>query len=443
MQCTRRGNKVFSDFSTTQCLRPSLCGTMFFLTATILLPAAAAAQGLFITPLAGVPYEDWTIVNYTDRNPATGPAQDYLGGPYVYDGHSGIDITLPNFAAMDAGVPVYAAADGVVATVVDQFFDRCSADHPCPGDQVNGIAIDHGNGLSTHYLHLRLNSTTVTVGQQVFQGDVIGLVGSSGASSDAHLHFEVHQDETVVETYEDPETYWVDPLPYAGTVRGILDIGVTDHNPSSVEYRERPEEAKAVFLDIDEDPIAWVNLHTLPNDDLQFRWYRPNGSLYSSVTYDVNRIRYGWASTVLGSPGVSSANLGEWEVAARIGPPGSLQEYARQSFYMLVRGDINMDLAVDQEDIDAFIAGWAYEQAEGDIVSWQKGDLNLDGKTNLEDEYLMFEALLANNPALASGFAPEVPEPATGAMFFAAMLGLFRSRSFFRAGVTSHSDHSR
>ena len=53
----------------------------------------------------------------------------------------------------------------------------------------NMILIDHGNGYQTLYAHLSVIS--VTCGQGVVQGELIGLSGSTGNSTGPHLHFEV------------------------------------------------------------------------------------------------------------------------------------------------------------------------------------------------------------------------------------------------------------
>jgi hypothetical protein len=51
------------------------------------------------------------------------------------------------------------------------------------------IVVDHGNGWQTAYAHL--SSISAVCGQSVFQGSVIGGVGSTGNSSGPHLHFEM------------------------------------------------------------------------------------------------------------------------------------------------------------------------------------------------------------------------------------------------------------
>ena len=87
------------------------------------------------------------------------------------DFHPGLDISA------DKGDPVYATADGTVTNA------------SAAGNYGNLVVIDHGYGLETRYGHLSVFK--VKQGQALRRGDLIGLVGSTGRATSAHLHYEV------------------------------------------------------------------------------------------------------------------------------------------------------------------------------------------------------------------------------------------------------------
>ncbi len=84
--------------------------------------------------------------------------------------HRGTDYAAPR------GTPVYAAGDG---RIVEAGYTRSNG---------NYVFIQHGEGFKTHYLHL--NKKRVKRGDRVTQGQVIGTVGSTGAATGPHLHYE-------------------------------------------------------------------------------------------------------------------------------------------------------------------------------------------------------------------------------------------------------------
>ena len=70
----------------------------------------------------------------------------------------------------------------------------------------NAVVLDHGMGVYTGYWHL--SQLSVAPGQEVSQGDVIGLVGNTGRSTGAHLHWELRIDGIAV----DPLQFLEEPL---------------------------------------------------------------------------------------------------------------------------------------------------------------------------------------------------------------------------------------
>ncbi len=88
--------------------------------------------------------------------------------------HAGLDFAAPQ------GIPIYATADGRIAT----------AGHS-DGGYGNHVIINHGYGYQTLYGHMvRIKART---GQKVKRGEIIGYVGSTGKSTGPHLHYEVHK----------------------------------------------------------------------------------------------------------------------------------------------------------------------------------------------------------------------------------------------------------
>lgn len=286
--------------------------------ATLLVPSMTFAQQ-FVSPIGGVPFKDWTIVNYLDLEAGSG-VTDWNGGNFSYDGHDAIDFTLPNFAAMDAGISVLAARSGIVVATHDGEFDRWSRANPTPsGASANFVIIDHGNGVETHYWHLKKNSISVAVGDSVVTGQQIAQVGSSGYSSDAHLHFTVFQNNVEIETYLNPSYWWASPLPYAGDVAGALDSGIVDHSPTTEELVERPNDYN-IFDLLDgagQRVVSWALVHGFADgDSVDYYFRRPDGSEQAHWSWTTGQIRYGWWEANIILP--ADAPLGTWTIEAQL-----------------------------------------------------------------------------------------------------------------------------
>ncbi|MBX7195936.1 MAG: peptidoglycan DD-metalloendopeptidase family protein [Sandaracinaceae bacterium] len=160
-------------------------------------PSRASAQQ-FRRPTAC----DGCIANwfYFDENSADGVDDDWNCAGSSYDGHRGSDFSLAGGnGAIDTGYDVVAAADGVVETATDGFYDHCTSCPAAGADSMCGLGF--GSGFGNHvrirhgstyvvYAHMRTGSIRVSPGDTVTCGQVIGQIGSSGCTTGAHLHFE-------------------------------------------------------------------------------------------------------------------------------------------------------------------------------------------------------------------------------------------------------------
>ena len=110
--------------------------------------------------------------------PAKGRISGVYGSQRILNGeprrpHFGLDIAAP------AGTDVHAPADGLITlTHPDMYFSGGT------------IILDHGQGLSSSFLHL--SEILVEAGTFVKQGDVIGKIGATGRASGPHLDWRMN-----------------------------------------------------------------------------------------------------------------------------------------------------------------------------------------------------------------------------------------------------------
>lgn len=145
-------------------------------------------------------------------------AQPIPGG--VVPSHRGDPTKNEDYLAY--GKPLLAVADGTVVKVV--------ADQPdappgmkLPGltlDELGGnvVSIDIGGGVFAFYAHLAPGSPTVKVGDKVTRGQVIGVLGNSGNTSEAHLHFQLSTSAATLTGGNVP--FEIDTLTLVGTFDG-------------------------------------------------------------------------------------------------------------------------------------------------------------------------------------------------------------------------------
>lgn len=90
--------------------------------------------------------------------------------------HNGIDIS-----GLGYGANIYASNNGTIEKIISDTWGLG-----------NHVVINHNNGYWTVYAHMQ-RFGDIKVGQTVARGQIIGYIGSTGKSTGAHLHFEVHK----------------------------------------------------------------------------------------------------------------------------------------------------------------------------------------------------------------------------------------------------------
>jgi murein DD-endopeptidase MepM/ murein hydrolase activator NlpD len=144
--------------------------------AELLAPAVEEYEiGLLTQAASAFTQERWygtalSLPAAAAMNSPYGTRRSYNGGE-VNRYHNGADF------ATAPGTPIYAAADGTVV-LADLLNIRG-----------NAVVIDHGWGVFTTYSHL--NEIYVTPGERIVTGQIVGLSGSTGRVTGAHLHWEV------------------------------------------------------------------------------------------------------------------------------------------------------------------------------------------------------------------------------------------------------------
>lgn len=190
-------NAVASSFNVESGVILKYPGNRFDLTEIMVENISIEPDTWLIVPGGSRPLKDWGPPAITRNNPASAA---YYGAGHcgsIYEGAvgtgtfvwpttsrqiSGYTYNPPVHPAIDIGGSIgnaiYAVDNGVI--VYAGWSDYGYG---------NLIVVDHGTGWQSAYAHL--SSVGVSCGQSVYQGTMIGALGSTGRSTGAHLHFEL------------------------------------------------------------------------------------------------------------------------------------------------------------------------------------------------------------------------------------------------------------
>ncbi len=280
-------------------LSGALAAAVMLVSGAPVLAQGGAGQPELSLPLSCRPGRDCWVVNLVDVDPGPG-VRDYACGKQSYDGHKGTDIAIRDLVAMKEGVPVLAAAAGVVKATRDGMRD---VDFTLPGSGSvkgrecgNGLVLDHGQGWETQYCHMRRGSVAVEKGDIVNRGRKLGLVGISGRAQFPHVHLSVRLNKAVIDPFAGlgrvkdcgpgPAPLW-----RSGVLAALTGEATALYNAGFAAGAPKPATARSGLLAAARLPgdapalVLWVDMFwARKGDALHFRITAPGGGLFLEKT---------------------------------------------------------------------------------------------------------------------------------------------------------------
>jgi hypothetical protein len=182
-----------------------------------------------------------------------------------------------------------AAADGQIIFKADGNFDRnCDFSNP----NWNIVVLRHPDGTVSWYGHLKRDTLTAkAVGENVTQGEFLGVVGSSGSSTVPHLHFEIYNaDNQLQDPYQgtcnlmNNFSYWLVQPAYRDSsinklvTHSALPVGQSCPNPAITNE-------KNIFAPGSEVIVAASYRDQVAGQESQLSLIQPDGAVNQSWTH--------------------------------------------------------------------------------------------------------------------------------------------------------------
>jgi len=353
-------------------------------------------------------YSYYGISGFVDHN-TNYPEQllDYNCGNRTYDtndgyNHQGVDVFTWPFKwhmMVNDDVEIIAASDGIIIDKEEGNFDQNCDGWETDSTNWNAVYIMHSDSSIIFYGHMKQFSLTEkSIGDTVFAGEYLGVVGSSGISTGPHLHLEIWKNDSF-EHLIDPywgecnglndSTWWVDQRPYYDS--GINRI-MTHSQPPEFFWLDCAEPAiinehdtfntntniyfSAYFRDqLPGQFIIWRLIDPIGN--LNTEWQSESQEYYSASwwLYDF------WF-------GDNTMN-GLWKL--EIEYEGIIYDH-EFSIYSII-GDVNQDGLVNVIDI-SMIIGYILEMIELNEQQFQLADFSENGTISIVDIVMIIDYIL-------------------------------------------------
>jgi murein DD-endopeptidase MepM/ murein hydrolase activator NlpD len=213
--------------------RPTIAPFRFVLPTPGAEPVSGWRPPLYPIPWAVSAYDHFYFARPIAADNVNWPLADYrYGGVFFAPNivHTGVDIDA------DEGTPILAAGPGTVVSADWGLFSEVPGNITDPYGMAVVVRHDFGyKGQPLYTIYAHMSEIIAVVGQHVETGDVLGLVGDTGATTGPHLHFEVRLgDNTFYRTFN-PELWMAPPQGW-----GILVGRLTDED-GDLLYQHRVE----------------------------------------------------------------------------------------------------------------------------------------------------------------------------------------------------------
>ncbi|MCC6299495.1 MAG: M23 family metallopeptidase [Anaerolineales bacterium] len=231
-------NQLSSESEATP--RPTIEPFRFVLPTPGAEPVSGWRPPLYPTPWAVSPYDHFYFARPIAADSVNWPLAEYrYGGVFFAPNivHTGVDIDAAE------GAPILAAGSGTVVSANWGLYTGVEGNESDPYGKAVVLRHDFGyKGQPLYTIYAHMSEIIAVEGQHVETGDVLGLVGDTGATTGPHLHFEVRLGgDSFYNTYN-PELWMSPPQGWGVLVGRLTDDKNEFLNQIEVEVRPLPSE---------------------------------------------------------------------------------------------------------------------------------------------------------------------------------------------------------
>jgi len=220
--------------------KPTIAPFRFVLPTPGAEPVSGWRPPLYPIPWAVSAYDHFYFARPIAADNVNWPLADYrYGGVFFAPNivHTGVDIDA------NEGTQILAAGSGTVVSADWGLYTEAPGNQTDPYGQAVVLRHDFGyKGQTLYTVYAHMSEIIAVIGQHVETGDVLGLVGATGATTGPHLHFEIRLGENTFYRTYNPELWMAPPQGW-----GVLVGRMTDEDKNllyqfPVEVRPLPSE---------------------------------------------------------------------------------------------------------------------------------------------------------------------------------------------------------